>query len=40
MQIRLALNGTAKVNLNGLNGLNEVELPRKCLYTLNWPVDT
>ncbi|OSD05908.1 hypothetical protein PYCCODRAFT_1404746 [Trametes coccinea BRFM310] len=38
-QIRLALNGTAMVNLNGLDGHFEVELPRKCLYTLNWPVD-
>ncbi|KAI0651545.1 hypothetical protein C8Q79DRAFT_933948 [Trametes meyenii] len=39
-QIRLALNGTATVNLNGLHGLHEVQLPRKCLYTLNWPVDS
>ncbi|CDO70217.1 hypothetical protein BN946_scf184942.g17 [Trametes cinnabarina] len=38
-QIRLALNGTATVNLNGLDGHFEVELSRKCLYTLNWPVD-
>ncbi|KAI0670209.1 hypothetical protein C8Q78DRAFT_1039658 [Trametes maxima] len=39
-QIRLALNGTATVNLNGLHGLHDVQLPRKCLYTLNWPVDS
>ncbi|KAI0374485.1 hypothetical protein BV20DRAFT_936156 [Pilatotrama ljubarskyi] len=38
-QIRLALNGTARVNLNGLDGIFETTLPRKCLYTLNWPVD-
>ncbi|KAI0336143.1 hypothetical protein GY45DRAFT_1316219 [Cubamyces sp. BRFM 1775] len=38
-QIRLALNGTARVDLGGLYGQHEVELPRKCLYTLNWPVD-
>ncbi|KAI9068033.1 hypothetical protein FKP32DRAFT_1562565 [Trametes sanguinea] len=38
-QVLLALNGSAKVNLNGLDGHFEVELPRKCLYTLNWPVD-
>ncbi|KAI8995420.1 hypothetical protein BD414DRAFT_534588 [Trametes punicea] len=39
-QIHLALNGTATVNLNGLDGHFETELPRKCLYALNWPVDT
>ncbi|KAH9853099.1 hypothetical protein C2E23DRAFT_823292 [Lenzites betulinus] len=39
MQTLLTLNGTARVNLNGLNGLGEVDLSRKCLYVLNWPVD-
>ena len=38
-KIRLALNGTSRVNLQGLNGMFEVDLPRKCLYALNWPVD-
>lgn len=38
-KIRLALNGTARVDLGGLDGRHEVDLPRKCLYTLNWPAD-
>ncbi len=38
-KIRLALNGTSRVNLQGLGGKFEVDLPRKCLYALNWPVD-
>ena len=38
-KIRLSLDGNVTVNLEGVNGLNEVELSRKCLYTLNWPVD-
>ncbi|RPD63261.1 hypothetical protein L227DRAFT_522304 [Lentinus tigrinus ALCF2SS1-6] len=39
-KIRLALNGTSRVNLQGLDGKFEVDLPRKCLYALNWPVDS
>ncbi|TFK93548.1 hypothetical protein K466DRAFT_100398 [Polyporus arcularius HHB13444] len=39
-KIRLALNGTSRVNLQGLGGKFEVDLPRKCLYALNWPVDS
>ncbi|KAI0757276.1 hypothetical protein C8Q80DRAFT_1090727 [Daedaleopsis nitida] len=35
----LSLNGNVTVNLNGVNGLNEYTLSRKCLYTLNWPID-
>lgn len=35
----LTLDGNVTVNLNGLNGLNEYTLSRKCLYTLNWPID-
>ncbi|EJF66419.1 hypothetical protein DICSQDRAFT_142019 [Dichomitus squalens LYAD-421 SS1] len=38
-QLRLTLNGTSTVNLHGLNGVFATELPRKCLYVLNWPVD-
>ena len=38
-QIRLALNGTSTVDLGGLYGLHDVEMPRKCLYALNWPCD-
>ncbi|KAI1797578.1 hypothetical protein LXA43DRAFT_877443, partial [Ganoderma leucocontextum] len=38
-KMRLALDGNASVNLGGLNGIHEAELPRKCLYALNWPLD-
>ena len=38
-KIRLALNGNSSVNLGGLYGIYETELPRKCLYALNWPLD-
>ncbi|KAI0359062.1 hypothetical protein OH77DRAFT_1420605 [Trametes cingulata] len=38
-QLLSDINGSARVNLNGLNGIFETTLSRKCLYTLNWPVD-
>lgn len=38
-KIRLALDGNSSVNLGGLDGKFETELPRKCLYALNWPLD-
>ena len=38
-QMRLALQGYATVNLDGLYGIEDIGMPRKCLYALNWPCD-
>ncbi|KAH9912239.1 uncharacterized protein BXZ73DRAFT_107524 [Epithele typhae] len=38
-RLSLKLNGSATVDLNGVGGYETVNISRKCLYSLNWPLD-